>query len=234
VIGDSLYLAVMTVSRGTLKCSSTRVPMNIGWATCPATLGDRNMQLNSANCEMSEKEAIDRVKNGDLAGLEKLYALHRSRIYSLCLRCTNNAFDAEDLTHDVFLLIARKVKTFRGDSQFISWLYRVALNVVGLNARRQRRRGQVIVANLTDGLLAAVPSHSCNPAQRIAVTQALSSLTAARKETVVLHDINGFSHKEAAWRMGVTVVASKSRLHRAHAVLRTKLGNAPLAASPGT
>jgi RNA polymerase sigma-70 factor, ECF subfamily len=187
------------------------------------------MQLNFANSEMSETEAIEKVKNGDLAGLETLYALHRSLIYSLCLRCTNNVFDAEDLTQDVFLQVARKVNTFRGDSQFTSWLYSVALNVVRLHARRGRRRGQVIVANLTEGLLAAVPSRSCNLAQRIAVTQALSSLTRARKETVVLHDIKGFSHKEAAWRMGVTVIASKSRLHRAHIALRAMLGNAPLA-----
>ena len=187
------------------------------------------MQLNFANSEMSETEAIEKVKNGDLAGLETLYALHRPLIYSLCLRCTNNVFDAEDLTQDVFLQVARKVNTFRGDSQFTSWLYSVALNVVRLHARQGRRRGQVIVANLTEGLLAAVPSRSCNLAQRIAVTQALSSLTPARRETVVLHDIKGLSHKEAAWRMGVTVIASKSRLHRARIALRAMLGNAPLA-----
>ena len=189
------------------------------------------MQLNFANSEMSETEAIERVKNGDLAGLETLYALHRSLIYSMCLRCTNNVFDAEDLTQDVFLQVARKVNTFRGDSQFTSWLYSVALNVVRLHARQGRRRGQVIVANLTEGLLAAVPSRSCNLAQRIAVAQALSSLTSARRETVVLHDIKGFSHKEAAWRMGVTVIASKSRLHRARIALRAMLGNAPLGAA---
>ena len=187
------------------------------------------MQVNFANSEMSETEAIEKVKTGDLAGLATLYALHRSLIYSLCLRCTNNVFDAEDLTQDVFLQVARKVNTFRGDSQFTSWLYSVALNVVRLHARQGRRRGQVIVANLTEGLLAAVPSRSCNLAQRIAVTQALSSLTPARRETVVLHDIKGLSHKEAAWRMGVTVIASKSRLHRARIALRAMLGNAPLA-----
>jgi RNA polymerase sigma-70 factor (ECF subfamily) len=187
------------------------------------------MQLNFANSEMSETEAIEKVKNGDLAGLETLYVLHRSLIYSLCLRCTKNVFDAEDLTQDVFLQVARKVNTFRGDSQFTSWLYSVALNVVRLHARQGRRRGQVIVANVTEGLLAAVPSRSFNLSQRIAVNQALSSLTPARRETVVLHDIKGLSHKEAAWRMGVTVIASKSRLHRARIALRAMLGNAPLA-----
>jgi RNA polymerase sigma-70 factor (ECF subfamily) len=180
------------------------------------------MHINTPN-ELSETEAIERARSGDLAGLERLYALHRPRVYSLCLRCTNNVFDAEDLTQDVFVLVARKVNTFRGESQFTSWLHQIAMNLVYLHERRRRRRGRFIVDN--SEILDAVPSHSCNPAQRIALTQALSGLTAARRETVLLYDIEGLTHDEAAWQMGITVVASKSRLHRAHTALRNVLGS---------
>jgi len=229
-------LAVMTVSARTRKCFSTDVSKTeafiktLSVAELPEFCDQHYMHPTTRKSEMSETEAIERAKNGDLAGLGRLYALHRSRVYALCLRCTKNVFDAEDLTQDVFLLVARKVNTFRGDSQFTSWLHQVAMNLVYLHERRRRRQGQVITDN--QEVLGDVPARCYNPAQRIALEQALSGLTPARRETVLLHDIEGLTHDEVAWRMGISAVASKSRLHQAHTVLRNMLGKALLAHVP--
>ncbi len=178
-----------------------------------------------AGAGFCETDTIERVKRGDPTGMVQLYGSYRPRIYSICLRYTGNAFDADDLTQDVFIQVFRKICTFRGDAEFGSWLYTIALNFVRLHARQQRRRGRLFEGNVAERRLYSVKSPSCSPTQRVALTQALSNLTALRRMTLVLHDIQGLTHNEIAARMGVTVVASKSRLHRAHVALRGALGS---------
>ena len=182
-------------------------------------------QRNGTGSQMCEQDAIERAKNGDPSGIERLYELHKPRIYSLCLHHTHNVFDADDLTQEVFIQVFRKVGTFRGEAQFGSWVYKIALNFVRLHAREQRRHGRIIAAKVSENRLCSVKSRSSNPAQLVALRQALSSLTPVRRMTLLLHDIQGFTHDEAASRMGVSVIASKSRLHRARAALRTILGS---------
>lgn len=169
---------------------------------------------------MSEQEAITRAQSGDSAGFGRLYELHRTRIYSLCLRYTSEPFDAEDLTQDVFIQVFRKIGTFRGDAKFTSWLYKVVLNFVRLRARQQRRNDKFVVRHVPDEKLYLVQARNSNPARGVALKQALSHLTSVRRKTVLLHDIEGFTHDEIACRTSVTVIASKSRLHRAHVALR--------------
>lgn len=181
------------------------------------------MRVNLPNCELPEAEAIAMAKSGDAAGYDTLYRLHRGRVYSLCLRHTSNASDAEDLTHDVFMQVLRKIKTFRGESKFGSWLYRVALNSLLLHARKQKRRDQFVVENLPDESLCGKYSRWTAPADQLVLRQALGSLSVKKRNVVFLHDIKGLTHREVAWRLGLTVTASKSRLHRAHIALRDAL-----------
>lgn len=181
------------------------------------------MRVSLQNCEMPEAEAVAMAKSGDAAGYDTLYRLHRGRVYSLCLRHTSNASDAEDLTHDVFMQVLRKIKTFRGESKFGSWLYRVALNSLLLHARKQKRRDQFVVENLPDESLCGKYSQWPAPADQLVLQQALGSLSVKKRNVVFLHDIKGLTHREVAWRLGLTVTASKSRLHRAHIALRDAL-----------
>lgn len=172
---------------------------------------------------MCEKEAIERIKQGDPTAMASLYDLYKPRIYSMCLRYVQNVFDAEDLTQDVFIQLFRKVTTFRGEAEFSSWLYKVVLNTARLHSRRERRLRRHIVAD--EGEEGNLSSQSLfhNPAQTIALTRAMSGLTPVRRMTLLLHDIGGFTHSEIAARMGGTVLASKSRLHRAHIAIRKAL-----------
>jgi len=172
---------------------------------------------------MCETEAIRSAQKGDPAGMGRLYELHKSKVYGLCLRYTNNAFDAEDLTHEVFLQVSRKVGTYRGEAQFKTWLCEVALNMVRLHARRKRREDLFVIEPPAD-VMSRVHARNYNPAQTVALKRALATLTLLRRQTVLLHDIEGFTHEEIASRMSATVVASKSRLHQAHRALRSTLG----------
>ena len=173
---------------------------------------------------MCESDAIRSAQRGDPAGLGRLYELHKSRIYGLCLRYTNNPFDAEDLTHDVFMQVSRKVNTFRGEAQFSSWLCKVALNVVRQHARQKRRDEHFVVEPFAEQIVAGARARSQNPARTVALKRALGTLTFLRRQTVLLHDIQGFTHEEIALRLATTVIATKSRLHQAHIALRSTLG----------
>ncbi len=179
---------------------------------------------NTASTEFCERDAINRLKEGDPTGMTSLYELYKARVYSLCLRHSKNQFDADDLTQDVFIQVFRKIYTFRGEAEFKSWLYKIALNSVRLHGRRQRRQGRHLTCNVSEQQLCSVRSRSCNAAQTFEISEAIGSLTPARRMTLLLHDVHGYTHKEVAFRTGVTVVASKSRLYWAHVTARRILG----------
>src|SRR5215471_14876016 len=169
---------------------------------------------------MCEKEAIERAQKGDPVGWGRLYELHRRRVFSFCLRHTQNKSDAEDLTQDVFIHVFRKLCTFRGDSEFTSWLYTLTLNFVRLHGRRQRRNSQFFVPDPGEDCEYLVQSRPFSPTRRLAIVQALNRLTSARRRSVLLYDIEGLTHYESARRLGISVIASKSRVHHAHVALR--------------
>jgi RNA polymerase sigma-70 factor, ECF subfamily len=184
-----------------------------------------------SNAAMPEAEAIEKARNGDVAGYESLYHLHRSRVYSLCLRFTGNASDAEDLAQEVFLQMYRKISTFRGDAKFGSWLHRVAVNLALMRFRRRRLREvslnipQTLNPDPLQSPLRDQFGTSSFLVERVALGRALGSLSKARRSVVLLHDINGFTHGEVAQRLGVAAGTSKSQLHKAHVELRGILGH---------
>jgi RNA polymerase sigma-70 factor (ECF subfamily) len=90
-----------------------------------------------ASEKLSEAEAILRARNGDRSAFEYLYRLHSRRVYALCLRMVGNTADAEDLTQEAFLLLLRKIDTFRGESAFSTWLHRLAVNLVLMRLRKK-------------------------------------------------------------------------------------------------
>ncbi len=180
---------------------------------------------------MPEAEAIEKARNGDVAGYESLYHLHRRRVYSLCLRFTGNVSDAEDLAQEVFLQVYRKISTFRGDAKFGSWLHRVAVNLALMRFRRRRPRevSLNIPQTLKPGPLpSALRDQFCTRSflvERVALRRALESLSKARRSVVLLHDVDGFTHGEVGERLGVAAGTSKSQLHKAHVELRGILGH---------
>src|SRR6202795_55944 len=90
-----------------------------------------------ASGELSEAEAIQRARDGDRTVFEFLYRLHSRRVYAVCLRMVGNSAEAEDLTQEAFLLLLRKIHTFRGESAFSTWLHRLAVNIVLMRLRRK-------------------------------------------------------------------------------------------------
>ena len=171
-------------------------------------------------CEMTEQEALERLRNGDAGGMTRLYEVYKPRIFSSCLHFTGNAFDAEDVTQEVFIQIFRKIGNFRGEAAFKTWVYKIALNCARVHARRQRRLTRFIVSDVDYDDLSSAKGLFYNPAHGLALIEAMSTLTPVRRKTLVLCDIHGLTHAEVARKLGATVVATKSRLHQAHVAIR--------------
>jgi RNA polymerase sigma-70 factor (ECF subfamily) len=165
---------------------------------------------------------VQRAQNDDRAAFDALYSHHVGRIYAVCLRMSASRSEAERLTQDVFVRAWQRLKTFRGDSAFSSWLYRLAVNVVLQDGRSSRRR-DARVAILAEPELLDRRSHSSKDDERMDLEQAIASLPPGARQVLVLHDIEGYKHEEIARMTGSAVGSVKAQLHRARRLLRERL-----------
>jgi len=181
--------------------------------------------------DLPEAETIRRAQRGDAAAFEHIYQLHSRRIYALCLHLVRNQSEAEDLTQEAFLLVFRKIQTFRGDSAFPTWLYRLALNVVLMRLRKRSLPGVSLEETAEPNQESGKPgkeiggsdSHLTGLLDRLNLERAVEQLSPAHKIVFVLHDIQGYNHREIARIMDCSVGTSKGQLHRARRRLRDLL-----------
>jgi RNA polymerase sigma-70 factor, ECF subfamily len=150
-----------------------------------------------------------------------LYERHRQLVYSLCLRMTGNWGEAEDLTQEVFIQLLRKACSFRGESQFTTWLYRLTINHVLMHFRRANRRKR-LVSNDIELTPPKVRQNSV-VVERIALNAALARLSPGCRAVFLMFDVEGYNHEEIASMFGCSVGNSKSQLHKARKKLRRLL-----------
>ena len=165
-----------------------------------------------------------RAAEGDMQAFEELFRQHRRLVYGLCLRMTQNVAEAEDITQDVFILLHRKVGSFRGESQFTTWLHRLTVNQVLMRFRKNRSRREEALEDcdaqdFTVGVAHAGPNR-LQLIDRMALDRALEKLPPGYRAAFILHDVEGYEHEEVAELLGCAVGTSKSQLHKARAKLR--------------
>jgi len=164
---------------------------------------------------------------GSTGAVRDLFGRHRQRVYSICLRMTRNAADAEDLTQEVFVHVMRKIGLFRGESRFTTWLYRLTVNLVLMRFRhRAIRPEQQMPENLERKISAVLrnrQSASARITDRIALNSALAQLAPGCRSVFVLFDVEGYRHHEIARLLGCTTGTSKSQLHKARKKLKRLL-----------
>ncbi|MGC2286075.1 MAG: sigma-70 family RNA polymerase sigma factor [Candidatus Acidiferrum sp.] len=181
--------------------------------------------------ELSEQEAITRAQQGDALAFERIYRMHSPRVYAVCLRMVGNTAEAEDLTQEAFLMLLRKIHTFRGDSAFSTWLHRITVNLVLMRLRRKTPLETPLDDADVPGSdrpslgeeLASADLVLAGSLDRLNLERALQQLRPFQKLVVILHDVQGYKHTEIAQMMDWTIGNSKSRLHRARARLRSLL-----------
>jgi RNA polymerase sigma-70 factor, ECF subfamily len=174
-------------------------------------------------------DQLEQLKGGNIHEFEALYHHYKKAVYTLCLRNTHNASDAEDLTQEVFLQVHRRISTLRNYAALKSWLYRVTTNAILMHFRK--RRGLVMslhyvlnpqTSDVLD-IAEMLVTPGCEPIERVALARAIGGLPKCRRAMVVLHDIKGMSHREIAESLGVSLTTAKSNLSRAHRQLRGSL-----------
>jgi RNA polymerase sigma-70 factor, ECF subfamily len=178
-------------------------------------------------------KAIQLAHRGDPHAFELIYRLHSRLVYSICLRMLRDPFEAEDLTQDTFVLLLRKIHTFRGESAFSSWLYKLTTNLVLMRFRSKVSQPESldeISANAENGEtfseLGQPDLYLSGLFDRVNLQAAIDLLPAGCKTTFILHDVEGYEHKEIAGILGCSVGNSKSQLHRARKRLRKLLRGA--------
>jgi RNA polymerase sigma-70 factor, ECF subfamily len=180
-------------------------------------------QLTADNKPASDHTLARAAGLGDMKSFEELYKRHNRRVYSLCLRMTQNAAEAEDLAQDAFIQLFRKIGSFRGDSAFTTWLHRLTVNQVLMHFRK---RSVKLERTTEEGetpvqVVRGTENPNAMPVlDRIALDRALAQLPPGYRTVFVLHDVEGHEHEEIAKILGVAVGTSKSQLHKARMKLR--------------
>jgi RNA polymerase sigma-70 factor (ECF subfamily) len=186
----------------------------------------------------SDVELVKRAQRGEPEAFADLFHAHKARIYSICLRMTNNTAQAEDLTQDAFLQVFRKLSTFKGNSALSTWLYRIAVNTVLMHFRKKALK-QVSLDEPSSHDATMVKreygSRDCRlsgAVDRITLARAIKDLPTGYRTIFLLHEVEGYEHQEIAKILDCSVGNSKSQLHKAKLRIREFL--AQTANNPAT
>jgi len=182
--------------------------------------------LNHSGQTETDLELLKRAQKGDPEAFAALFHAHKGRVYSICLRMTNNTAQAEDLTQDAFLQVFRKLDTFKGNSALSTWLYRIAVNTVLMHFRKKALK-QISLdepssqdAKQVRREYGSRDGRLSGSVDRIALIRAIKDLPAGYRTIFLLHEVEGYEHQEIAKILDCSVGNSKSQLHKAKLRIR--------------
>ena len=184
-------------------------------------------------------DLVEALRRDEPMAAERLVTRYGERAYRLASRITGNRQDAEEVVQDAFWAVVRKIDSFRGESAFGSWLYRIVANAAYQKLRRRRNREQELSLDEVLPFFDERGHHvapeidwtprGSDPATqtelRMALTAAIDELPAAPRTALVLRDVEGRSNEEIAETLGLTVPVVRTRVHRARLLLRKRLGD---------
>ena len=207
-----------------------------------AIRGQMNLEqvasATSVEPRVQDGQFIERLKRGESAAFETLVSERSGEIYGLLYRMTENPEEARDLTQETFLRAFQSIRSFRGDSDLRTWIYRIAINQARNRWRwwRRRRRDSTVSIDSTDengkpALVATLKAENVQSPEQDTLAHererilrnALKGLRRVYRETVILRDIEGFAYEEIAVALDISVGTVKSRLARGRQELRSKL-----------
>lgn len=178
----------------------------------------------AADLSNDDASLASACQSGDLGGFERLYRLHGSRMKSVARNLLGTTSDAEDAVQDTFLKIQRSIATFRGQSSFATWTFRILINTC-YDLRRSRLRKREVAQEEPDEAMARREPRAAtaHPSLRIALERALAQLTRHQRDVFLLYEVEGFRHSEIAMILEISESASKNTLFQAKKNLRVML-----------
>jgi len=185
-------------------------------------------------------ELVEALRQREPTAAEDLVATYGERAYRLATSITGDGQDAEEVVQDACWSVVRKIDTFRGDSAFGSWFYRIVANgAYGKLRRRQGRRRELSLDEVLPFFdeqghhampvadwSARVDDPAVQSELREALTSAIGELPDLYRTVLVLRDVEGLPNLEIARSLGLSVAVVKTRVHRARLFLRKRLGAA--------
>ncbi len=177
---------------------------------------------------------LRRLRARDERAFEEIVALYRDKVFGLIVRMVGNREEAEDLAQEVFITVLKSIDTFRGESKFSTWLYRIAANHTKNRMKYLHRRAYKATGEYDDATERAMqrgetpgaprtqtPESAMAGAQIDRVVQAaIAELDEEHRELVVLRDMEELSYEEIVAITGLNEGTVKSRLHRARSALK--------------
>jgi RNA polymerase sigma factor (sigma-70 family) len=170
-----------------------------------------------------ERALVRRAAGGDGRAFEQLYRRHAGRLYGLCWRlCDGDERRAEAAAQDAFVRAWEKLDSFRGESQFGTWLHRLTVNVV-LGEKRLLKRWTTLEQEDDAPPPAELRVHDPDATLATDLERALARLPKGARTVLLLHDVEGYRHDEIAALTGIAVGTSKAQLHRARKLMKERL-----------
>jgi RNA polymerase sigma-70 factor (ECF subfamily) len=182
-------------------------------------------------------ELFTNENNGN--AFEEIVNRYGNKVYGLAFRITRDHHGSEEVLQEVFLTLVKKIGTFRGESKFSSWLYRVTMNAIYMQLRSDKKHESDV--SLEDyapynegGMLSGVKAKDWsnrpdtalfNKEAKENIEMAVNKLPESYRVVFHLRDVEGLSNEETAEALGLSVTAVKSRLHRARLFLRDRLSD---------
>jgi len=183
-----------------------------------------------------ERTLVKQAQQGDLSAYDELVQRYQERIYATIYHMTANHEDASDLAQEAFIKAFRALKSFKGDSSFFTWVYRIAVNKTINFLKQRKKRAQMSLNDLDfnaehDPDLVALISDK-TPRRELNLTElqarlneALQKLSETHRLVVTLHDIQGLSHEEISKIMDCNTGTVRSRLFYARQQLQAYLSD---------
>lgn len=190
-----------------------------------------------ASPQESKQRVAELTRLGGGFDFERIYQMYSRSVFTLCLRMVGDRSEAEDLTQDAFLQLFRKLHTFRGESAFRTWLFRLVTNVALMHLRKKKRlmmqesplEDNHTVSEEGDAprrALGATDQTLAGANDRVILERAIQGLAPGYRRVFLLHDLEGYIHTEISAILGLGIGTSKSQLHKARRHLRRLLRTA--------
>ena len=178
---------------------------------------------DSGAAPLTDAQAIAAARRGDLSALASLYERHARALFAVAYRLLQSREEAEDVVHDVFVGLPEALRHYEERGALLSWLRKLSARVALARLRRAEARSTVSLQADDTPIRTPTP----DPHTTLTLERALCDLSPALRAVLVLKEIEGFSHREIAAMLDISVGASEVRLHRALQTLRAALTKDP-------
>jgi RNA polymerase sigma-70 factor, ECF subfamily len=200
---------------------------------CRVEPAERGAQGNPAVNNPEDAALAAACQAGDLHAYERLYRLQGARMRNLARNLLGTQSDAEDAVQETFLKVQRSISSFRGQSSFVTWTFRILVNTCHDLRRSRMRRKEFVPEEREDGTMPLEPrAPGGHPSLKLALERAIANLTQQQRNVFLLYEVEGFHHAEIAAMLEITETASKNTLFQAKKNLRQTL-EAPRSSQAG-